>query len=180
MERLALAAKVLYSQDLLDKQKQIEHLQLAIFFRDYTLGGLRDAMNAFNLLVTRCACNTCKVTGAVTEEDLAQEDAQFQNERTWTCSFQEAFEAKVASYGLIVGRSIDGANEPRDPYGTIAHGYNCSHAFVEADCHLSLIGRCDWLFISIGKRLWGVSTIANTELQKYKRLIDDIMQQYND
>jgi hypothetical protein len=174
IDKLALTCRVLYDQRLLEQRKEIEKLQVHLFFKDYTGANFKELFALMNLH-TSCKCNHCKRAGRFYYE--------FTEEEETACTFGPWLDKVLHERGFVVLRQDrihrPGSTGPFEAYFLDA-SYEKNVPFIDADCHLvELIDMksaqrgetiCRWEKIGIGKRLWTIESIDNQWIQLFKRV----------
>jgi hypothetical protein len=175
IDKLALTCRVLYDERVLEQRKEIEKLQMKLFFRDYTGVNFQTILKVMNWHV-RCKCNDCRYKERIFYEDTADEEA--------ACTFGPWLDNVLHERGLVVLRQDRLNHEVCD--GPVEKPFlPCSLfeqavPFIDADCHLVELIDMDsflrgqtftrWDKIGIGKRLWTAESIHNPWIKQFSRV----------
>jgi hypothetical protein len=177
IDKLALTCRLLYDQRVLEQRKEIEQLQVKLFFRDYTPKVIHEAMQGLNFWNRKCKCRGCKLSGRIIC-DKADKEA--------VCTFAPWFDTILKECGLVTLRKLDSEGQlyVTGPYldendknsGRFAEAFD----FSDEDCHLVEIphvldnGNDDphtrWGRILIGKRLWDVESVNDQGIIHFEKL----------
>ena len=178
IDKLALTCRFLYDERVLEQRKEIEKLQVKLFFKDYTEGNVERMIKRLNVN-TECKCTACSVLGRISHGET--EDASV------VCTLGRWLDNVLHERGLVVlhlSADHDKCAEHdkcAGPYeeGVINHD---QIQFTNADCHLvehvdmSFLYRDEpvfrWRRFSIGKRLWNVESINNQDLKQFRSVFN--------
>ena len=175
---LALASKALYERELLALRSENESLQLKLFWKDYCVEKLSEAMkkgNSFPIGSPYCQCESCVFLKRSVrprrrplhhdDHDDAEAMGAAYDE---TCSFGPWF-ASIASerFGLVVQLLGDGSSAPI----VSEHDANPSSEVVDLDCHLVTYDLAKWTYFTYGRRLWGAHRRDSPELARLVALM---------
>ncbi len=179
IDKLALTSRLLYDQRVLEQRKEIEMLKVKLFFRDYTLDIMLEAIQRLNKENIRCKCSGCRRAGRISIFDTEDKEA--------VCTFGPWFDNVLHERGLIVLRKDEWEEEDcdglyADEYNKISDEFTGAFPFSDNDCHLVEkpnlfvhgdpdVG-CDvrWGDICIGERLWNVESINNPWIRQFERV----------
>jgi len=173
---LALASKALYERELLALRSENESLQLKLFWKDYCVEKLSDAMkkgNSFPVGSPYCQCESCVfLHRSVRPRRRPLHHNEEEDDRPVvydeTCSFGPWF-ASIASerFGLVVYNYDDALAAPTHS----EHDANPSSEVVDVDCHLVTYDLAKWTHFTYGRRLWGARRRDSPELAKLVALV---------
>ena len=173
IDKLALTCRILYDERVLEQRKEIEKLQVQLFFKDYTGTNCQEVLKLLNMHVN-CKCNHCKRAGRFHFDDTVDEEA--------ACTFGPWLDNVLHERGLVVlrqDRKYEHCDGPFDQHFLYLE-YEHTVPFIDADCHLvELIDMdaahrgetiCRWMKIGIGKRLWTADSIDNEWIKLFSKV----------
>jgi hypothetical protein len=141
-------------------------LKIKLFWKDYNLNKLKEAMRFANIdgIGPKCACLACAVTG--------RKDDEANDSDPWVCTFKPWFEEQMKSLQMTVEWS---RHQNRNDFHDCLNGdveTNCGNASIWDDeshfAHFS--SRDDWHWFTYGSKLWSATSIEDPELAKLKSL----------
>jgi hypothetical protein len=169
IDKLALTCRLLYDQRVLEQRKEIEMLEVKLFFKDYI--DLDKSLKELNFQNIRCKCKGCKSAGRISFFDKVDIEA--------ACTFGPWFDNVLHERGFVVLREDDWMDEwCEGPYDNVNENFETA-PFTDDDCHLVERFSCmseshhrgeRWGCICIGKRLWAVESINNQWIKQFERV----------
>jgi hypothetical protein len=165
-DKLITVSKLFADQRVSELLAENQELKLKLFWRDYGVTNLQEAMQYANQKVggQDCSCLACAVSG---RKDTDTVSAGF------ACKFEPYFRALLQECGL---ESLNAG-----PMAAIEHISNNSGNFVyDSDTHLIRVGRDDWVHFTYGSRLWKATTVCDPELVKLRTLFDKLNEDNED
>lgn len=168
------SSRIFMDRTVLEQQREIESLKLRLFWCDYSKDVFKNTMWEFNFLRTQCGCINCVCRGSVDEEDF--QNGRWRSRNTFRCVWQDAFQRELKERGLtfqVIHRLGNSS-----PDHQMIRGFDY---YPEADCHFVVHGeRNDWVAMGLGSLLGGANHECDAELQKYKKLVDDFVNEYDE
>ena len=157
IDKLALTCRLLYDERLLEQRKEIEKLEVKLFFKKFTNGYLARAKRRLNWTI-RCKCRGCNAEKRITYPDLVDYRV--------ACTFGPWLDNVLHERGFVVLQ--------RDAWLYSEEQFE-NVPFVDDDCHVVEIIDMGypsprWEHICIGKRLWTVESINNPLIQIFDRV----------
>jgi len=169
---------ILYDHALAKMRDECVSLKLQLFWKDYNLRKLKEAMAFANEETgPKCTCRTCRVAGRFAEDIDINTDAQ--------CTFKVWFESHMKSLDIQTQRSLF-QNEKRSHI--CLNGWNSDNytgdeieVVFDDDSHFSHLFSGDNLYwVTYGSKLWKASNINDKELQKLKSLFEILLRGDNE
>jgi hypothetical protein len=161
VDKLVTVSKIFADQRVSELLAENRELRLQLFWKDYGVTHLQEAMRNANQKTggPDCSCLACAVSGRMDSENEA---------RGFECSFKPHFEALLVECGL---ESLNGGGmAPHMQHMSNSSG-NCVY---DQDTHLIRIGRDDWFAFTYGSRLFKAVTASDPELLKLRNLFDKL------
>ena len=170
IDKLALTCRLLYDQRVLEQRKEIEKLEVKLFFKDYTEGNLKIIINNLNWNM-KCKCMVCSIVGRICDDDAKDLNA--------VCTFVPWLDNVLHERGFVVLRQTCVYDRCDGPYEECFYKFD-KVPFIDADCHLvehvldvPVTGNViRWRYISIGKRLWNAESINDQQIKQFKRVFN--------
>jgi len=151
-------------------------LKIKLFWKDYNLNKLKEAMRFANIdgIGPKCACLACAVTG--------RKDDEANDSDPWVCTFKPWFEEQLKSLQMTVQWST---HEKRNDIHNCLNGNTdtwCGFASVfEDDSHFAhFSSRDDWKWFTYGSKLWNATSVEDPELAKLKSLFEILYTENNE
>ena len=173
IDRLSLCSKILYDCRIIEHRHEIEHLKLRLFWYEYGYHALKRAMYRYNVNICKCQCIACAIAGRTLNYESWEDFPDLYEEQYDTCKFTEMLNGMLSHHGITWKRSYVG--ELDDEFQGVL--WRVDPKRVETDIHLETreYGRWDlWRDWSIGKKLWGAKSVNDSEIKKYKLLVDHL------
>jgi hypothetical protein len=160
VDKLVTVSKIFADQRVSELLAENQKLRLQLFWKDYGVTHLQQAMRWANQKTEGpdCSCSACAVSGRMDSEKEAH---------GFECSFKPYFEALLVECGL---ESLGGGWTVGIEHMSNSSG-NCVY---DQDTHLIRIGRNDWVAFTYGSRLFKAVTASDPELLKLRNLFDKL------
>ena len=162
---LLSVSHVLYDHALAKLRKENASLRLKLFWKDYNLKELIEAMVfANNATGPKCVCTACVSSGRIPDYMTSDQYAP--------CTFKQWFESHLASLGMETKMSLfQGENKNH----ICLHGKDVrakeAGVVFDDDTHFSHYSfRDNWTRFTYGSKLWAASNVNDPELLKLKSL----------
>ena len=159
IDKLALVARILYDERIIEQRQEIEFLRLKLFWKDHDERSFKRYMAAANNINSLCMCTCCMLRGRT----HAMEEGDAPNPGHDGCLFAPWFEEQMLSCGLVSERMTQN-HTPSIWYHESLPRADC----IEADCHI--VNHYDFSSIRFGKWLWEPTSADDPELQKLSML----------
>jgi hypothetical protein len=160
VDKLITVSKLFADQRVSELLNENRALRLQLFWKDYGVTHLQEAMRNANQKNggPDCNCLACGVSGRT---DSERETDGFE------CSFKPYFDALLLECGL---ESLNGGG------GVVSqHNSDSSGNYVyDEDTHLIRLGRDDWVAFTYGSKLWKAKTADDPELLKLCTLFNKL------
>lgn len=159
---LLSVAKVLYDQSFFELVKENASLKLQIFWKDYNLAKLKEAMQLANSINTMCPCVACGMAG---RNDYSEQSTGM------ACTFKPWFENHLASLGMTIQWSTFKNENRQHICLNGSENYSYGACTWDDDSHFShFSSKDDWVWFTYGSKLWKAESVNDPELQKLKSL----------
>ena len=146
IDKLAICSKILYDKRLLEQRQEIEALKLRVFWLENGEGRMREAMNTFNLNITKCGCLACTVSGRCDDEN------DFHGSGTSNCYFKKPFEDLMRIHHLTI---------TENPGDLFQRG---NMKWTSGDAHFINAAGQDWTsWWAFGEKLWKANSVDDLD-----------------
>jgi hypothetical protein len=170
IDRLSVISRILLDERVIDLRKEVERLKLEVFWRDYGLFRLNQAMGLANYNQTKCTCYLCGLSGRTRLMEDANQIEINEADSVEQCKFVPWLDAHLSQQEFLVSKADK--NTPHHCHVTpIASGPLTRNDCMDSDCHFIKLGvHGSWY--AFGEKLWRAKSTKDPGLRKLKFLIE--------
>ena len=148
-----------------------QNLKLKLFWKDYNLNNLKQAMcfaNSMSGTGPQCVCFSCGITGRKENDDDEDEPIIDSDD----CTFKPWFEQQLKSLQMTVQISLqENRNDTHICLSGNTDFRSCNASVYDDDSHFAhFSSKHDWNWFTYGSKIWEATSVEDPELEKLKNL----------